>query len=274
MDRIEKARDAIENADYVLIGGGAGLSAAAGIDYGGDRFRKLFSDYIEKYDIKDMYSATFYPFKTPEEKWGYLSRHVYENRYNVGKTEVYQELFDLVRDKDYFVITTNVDKQFHYGGFDSKRIFEVQGDYGKFQCSVGCHDRLYDNEAQIIEMVESCRECRIPSSMVPKCLICGEEMDLNIRKNSYFVEDESWKIQSNNYRDFLNKINNEKTALLELGVGYNTPTIIRFPFEQITYGNENATLIRFNRDYPEAIEENKNKTISFSEDIKKLICKI
>lgn len=269
--RLELARKAIDNADYILIGGGAGLSDSAGLKYSGDRFTDNFKDFIEKYGMKDMYSSGFYPFKTEEEKWAYWARHIYVNRYEPGPTKLYQELFDLVKDKEYFVLTTNVESQFYKSGFDENKIFATQGDYGLFQCSEPCHDKLYDNESQVMEMLKETEDCRIPTELIPKCPVCGKDMEINIRKDNKFVEDENWHKSNDNYQKFLEEIDGEKVVFLELGVGYNTPTIIRFPFEQLTYNNPNALLIRINKDFPNPIKENIDKTISFDEDISEII---
>lgn len=269
--RIRKAKRAIEDAEYIVIGAGAGLSTSAGIEYSGKRFTDNFQDFIDSYGLQDMYSATFYPFESEEEKWAYLSRHVLLNRYEAGKTKVHEDLLELVKNKDYFVLTTNVDAQFKIAGFNDRRIFSFQGDYGLFQCSKGCHNRLYDNEKIIYEMVDRTEDCRIPSSQVPRCPVCGGPMELNLRKDSYFVEDEEWHYKKRLFDEFLSRINGEKVVFLELGVGFNTPTIIRIPFEQMVYNNPNGHLIRVNRDFPGGVEENKHKTISFDEDISLVI---
>ncbi|MEH7254142.1 Sir2 family NAD-dependent protein deacetylase [Neobacillus niacini] len=266
-ERIEKAKRAIESSEYLLIGGGAGLSAAAGIEYSGKRFLKNFAPFIEKYGLTDMYSSGFYPFKTQEERWAYWAKHISLNRYESGPTTVYQDLFQLVKNKKYFVITTNVDSQFELAGFPSDKVFEVQGNYGFFQCSVGCHDKLYDNESLVKEMVARTIECKIPSELVPKCPVCGGNMDPNLRVNQYFVQDKKWYELYDLYNQFLQESEGKKVLYLELGVGFNTPGIIRYPFEQMTYRNENATLIRLNKDNPIGAVENEDKTIAFIEDI-------
>lgn len=271
VQRLDDAKKAIDESDYILIGGGAGLSTAAGIEYGGERFKNNFKEFIKKYSVRDMYSATFYPYKTQEEKWAYFAKHIFMNRYDVGKTSLYSKLCDLVKSKDYFVLTTNVDHQFHINGFENKRIFATQGDYGLNQCSKGCHDKLYGNEELIYEMLSKTVDCKIPSDLVPKCPVCGEDMEVNIRKDNYFIQDEKWYEANNRYGEFLEKIKDKKVVLMELGVGYNTPGIIRYPFEQLTYNNENSTLIRLNKDYPQAISENADKTISFDENIEEIL---
>lgn len=270
VQRLDKAKKAIDEADYIIIGAGAGLSTAAGISYTGERFEKYFKDFIEEYGFTDMYSSGFYPFESQEEKWAYWAMHVFANRYDVGKTDVYQKLLKLVEDKEYFVLTTNVEHQFWINGFDDERIFATQGDYGLLQCEKGCHDKLYPNEDQVFEWVEKTENFRIPTDLVPKCPVCGGEMDLNLRKDSYFVEDVKWHHMNKNYSDFLNGIDG-KFVFLEIGVGFNTPGIIRYPFEQMTYNNEDATLIRLNLDYPQAIPENKDKTISFDENVEEIL---
>ena len=266
--RLAKAFDAINDADYVLIGAGAGFSAAAGIEYSGKRFDENFQDFIEKYGVTDMYSATFYPYETQEEKWAHWARHVYVNRYSVGKTKLYEQLLDLVKDKDYFVLTTNVDHQFWINGFEDERIFATQGDYGLMQCEKACHNKLYSNRELVFEAIEKTKDCMIPSELVPTCPVCGGNMEINVRKDNFFVEDEKWHEMYGNYSRFLEKIeDDDKLILLELGVGFNTPVIIRYPFEQMTHDNPNVTLIRLNRSHAQAIPENKDKTISFDEKI-------
>lgn len=269
--RLDKAIDAINEADYVLIGAGAGFSAAAGLEYSGQRFDENFQDFIEKYGVTDMYSATFYPYETQEEKWAHWARHVYVNRYSVGKTKLYEQLLHLVKDKDYFVLTTNVDHQFWINGFEDERIFATQGDYGLMQCEKACHNKLYSNRTLVFEAIENTQDCMIPSELVPVCPVCGGNMEINVRKDNFFVEDEKWHEMYGRYSRFLEKIEeNDKLVLLELGVGFNTPVIIRYPFEQMTHDNPNVTLIRLNRSYAQAIPENEDKTISFDEEISEI----
>lgn len=265
--RLDKAKKAIDEANYIVIGAGAGLSAAAGIEYSGKRFTDNFKDFIEKYSMTDMYSSGFYPFKTSEEKWAYWAKHIYLNRFQVGKTNLYQKLLKLVQNKDYFVITTNVEHQFWINDFEDERIFATQGDYGFLQCGEACHDKLYYNEDLVREMVEKTVDCKIPSDLIPICPVCGAEMETNLRKDNMFVQDDKWYEANERYTNFLSKIGDDKVVFLELGVGFNTPSIIKYPFEQWTYDNDDATLIRINRDYPDAIKENESKTIGFDEDM-------
>lgn len=266
-NRIDKLHSLIQAAECVIVGGGSGLSSAAGLTYSGERFTANFGDFIKRYDLTDMYSAAFYPFKTQEEKWAYWSRHILLNRWQPPALPLYQTLFELVRDKDYFVITTNVDAQFYKAGFAQDRVFAVQGDYGKLQCAKGCHDTLYDNQNLVRRMVSEQKDCRVPSALVPKCPVCGGEMEVNIRKDLYFVQDRTWYAAKKRYEDFYDRACGKKNVLLELGVGYNTPTIIRFPFERMVYENKGVFLVRMNTQYPEAIPENAAKTLSFGEDI-------
>ena len=265
--RVGQLRSLLENAECVLIGGGSGLSSAAGLAYSGERFTANFGDFIKRYHFTDMYSAGFYPFRTQEEKWAYWSRHILLNRWQPPALPLYQRLLELVKDKDYFVITTNVDAQFYKAGFAKERNFAVQGDYGKLQCAKGCHDMLNENEALVCRMAAEQKGCRVSSSLVPKCPVCGGEMEVHIRKDEYFVQDEAWYAAERRYKDFYSRACGKKTLLLELGVGYNTPTIIRFPFERMTYENQDVFLVRMNMQYPEAIPENAKKTLSFKEDI-------
>ena len=271
LNRLEEAKREIERAEYILIGGGAGLSAAAGITYGGKRFTDNFADFIEKYGFEDMYSPMFYKFKTQEEHWAHLARHIDLNRFLEPPAELYKRLFELVKDKNYFVITTNVESQFEKSGFDKERIFEVQGNYGKLQCAKGCHNKLYPDEELIKAMAAQTKDCRVPTCLVPKCPVCGGEMYPNLRKDNYFVQDEDWYAASGRYGKWLSGANPKKTVLLELGVGFNTPAIIRFPFEKMAYRGEAAKLIRINSGAPEAMRGNENNVISFDENMSDVI---
>ena len=265
--RIDRCQEVIANAESILIGAGAGLSTSDGLEYGGERFQKHFQDYIEKYNLTDMYSSAFYPFPSREERWGYWSRHIHVNRYGYQPGSVYSNLLKLVKMKDHFVITTNADALFFKAGFYPEKIFAVQGDYGKYQCAKACHDSLYDNEESINELIQAEDNFRVPSELIPICPVCGEDQDANLRRDQYFVEDENWHRSAKRYQTFLNTTTNRPLVLLELGVGYNTPSIIKYPFEEITARNEKANLIRINKDYPESSDQNSGKTITFKKDI-------
>ena len=271
MDKIQAVRTALQAADAIVIGAGAGLSDAAGIRYSGSRFTDNFQDFIEKYGMTDMYTAGFYPFQTQEEKWAYWARHIQLNRYEAPVGEVYTQLLELVRDKPYFVITTNVDAQFYRAGFDPARIWAVQGDYGKLQCAKGCHDQRYDNRELVQTMLERTEHCRIPGDLVPKCPVCGGEMEVSIRKDMYFVQDAQWYEEAGQYEEFLNRIQGQKVVFLELGVGYNTPTIIRLPFEQMTAVFPDASLIRVNLSYPDVPSNLTAKSICIRENIAAMV---
>lgn len=270
-ERIDRAKEALSQAGFIVIGGGAGLSEAAGLHYSGGRFEENFADFKGRYGMTDMYTAGFYPFGTQEEKWAYWSRHILLNRWAPPAQPLYEALYALVRDREYFVLTTNVDGQFEKAGFDPDRIFDVQGDYGQIQCAKGCHDKLYGDETLVREMAAEQKDCRIPSRLVPRCPACGGEMEVHVRKDMYFVQDKAWYEAADRYDKFIAEAAGKRTVFLEAGVGYNTPTIIRFPFERMVYRNDRASLIRINRDYPEPIDENRERTISFSEEMKKVI---
>ena len=231
---LARFREALSRAETVLIGAGAGLSTAAGFVYDGARFRRYFADFEEKYGFHDMYSGGFYPFPTPEERWAYWSRYIYINRYMDAPKPVYRALLDLVKDKDYFVLTTNVDHCFQKAGFDKKRLFYTQGDYGLWQCSRPCHNKTYDNEAAVRQMVKEQRGMRIPTERIPRCPVCGAPMSMNLRADDTFVQDEGWYRAAERYRDFLVRHRRGRVLYLELGVGYNTPAIIKYPFWQLT----------------------------------------
>lgn len=230
LEKINEINEIIKNADAILIGAGSGLSASAGLEYSGKRFEKYFEDFIKEYNLTDMYSAGFYPYGTDEKYWGYWSNHIFQNRYNFGENETYKNLLNLVKNKDYFILTTNVDHQFQKNGFDKKRLFYTQGDYGLFQCSVPCNNNNYDNEEIIYKMIKEQKNLEIPSKLIPICSKCGAKMVPNLRVDSKFVQDEGWYNAHENYKNFLLKHEHSKIVFLELGVGANTPGIIKYPF--------------------------------------------
>lgn len=245
-EQIKRAAGIIKDADYVLIGAGAGLSAAAGLTYSGKRFTDNFPEFIEKYGMTDMYSACFYPFPSEEARWGYWSKHVYVNRIAPQALPLYKNLYETVKNKRYFVLTTNADHQFYKAGFGEDKIFATQGDYGLIQCQRGCHKKTYDDIDMMNQMNQARRSCLVPSYMVPKCPVCGGPMAMNLRCDMYFVEDEAWHEAEGRFGKFLNECMDGKTALLELGIGFNTPTIVRFPFEKLVRDRKNMKLIRLN----------------------------
>lgn len=238
---IERLQAELDSAEALVIGVGAGMSASAGFDYSGDRFEKVFSDFHRKYGITDMYSGGFYDFPSLEEYWAWWSRMIWLNRYceEVGKP--YSDLVSLVGGKDYFIITTNVDHQLQKAGVDRKRLFYTQGDYGLFQCSVPCHHKTYDNEREVRRMVDQQRDMRIPSELVPLCPVCGRPMTTNLRIDERFVQDEGWYEASSRYNDFLSAHRRGHVLFLELGVGMNTPGIIKLPFWQMVEHNHKAS---------------------------------
>ena len=222
-EQIERLKEALQNCDAVVIGAGSGLSTAAGFTYTGERFEKYFSDFAWKYGIRDMYSGGFYPFPTQEEYWAYWSRYIYINRYQDAPKPVYDDILKLVQDKDYFVITTNVDHCFQKAGFDKKWLFYTQGDYGLFQCSEPCCAETFDNEAVVREMVWRQENMKVPTELLPTCPHCGKPMTMNLRCDDTFVEDEGWHRAAERYENFLRTRDGQKVLFLELGVGYNTP---------------------------------------------------
>ncbi len=237
----QRLKAALNEADAVIIGAGAGLSTSAGFTYDGERFHKYFADFEAKYGFHDMYSGGFYPYATPEEHWAYWSRYILINRYTDAPKPVYKELFRLVKDKDYFVITTNVDHCFQEAGFDKKRLFYTQGDYGLFQCSEPCCRETWDNEAVIRQLIAEQKDMKIPSALIPRCPHCGKPMTMNLRSDDRFVEDDGWHRAAERYANFLRTREGQTVLFLELGVGYNTPVIIKYPFWQMTAKNPRAT---------------------------------
>jgi NAD-dependent SIR2 family protein deacetylase len=314
-DAITKLKNAIDEADAVVVGAGAGLSTSAGFIYAGERFRKYFHDFSVKYGFEDMYSGGFYPYNTLEEHWAYWSRYIYVNRYMDAPKPVYDMLFDLVKDKDYFVITTNVDHCFQKAGFDKKRLFYTQGDYGLFQCSEPCHKDTYDNEEMVRKMVEAqgfvisraskgaadesfkgtetadeastdaesnvlripdgaTLEMTIPAELVPRCPKCGKPMSMNLRSDNTFVEDEGWHVAAERYENFLRTRKNQKILYMELGVGYNTPGIIKYPFWQMTMKNPKATYACLNFGEAASPGEIREQSICINGDIGDILGKL
>jgi NAD-dependent SIR2 family protein deacetylase len=272
--KIKKLYKALREADVVVVGAGAGLSTAAGFTYAGERFQRHFADFIEKYGFTDMYSAGFYPFPTEEEHWAYWSRHIYYNRYVPAPKPVYDNLLKLLKDKDYFVITTNVDHQFQKAGFDKKRLFYTQGDYGLFQCAKPCHQKTYDNEETIRKMiaaqaVETFPETslQIPSELVPRCPVCGGPMKVNLRADETFVEDEGWHTASERYTEFIRRHIDGKVLFLDLGSGGNTPVIFKIPFIRWTMHNPNATYATVNLGEAFTVDQIADRSIVIDADI-------
>ena len=288
MNSIEKLKQEIESTGTIVIGAGAGLSASAGFTYSGKRFEDNFPDFIEKYGFKDMYSAGFYPYQTLEEHWAYWSRYIYINRYMDAPKPVYHKLYDLVKDKDYFVLTTNVDHCFQRAGFDKHRLFYTQGDYGLFQCSRPCHQNTYNNEALIREMVEAqgygidvdgtlilpegaSPKMTIPPDLIPHCPKCGEPMSMNLRADHTFVEDEGWHMASERYAEFLRRHQNMKVLFLEAAVGFNTPTIIKYSFWRMAHEWKDAVYVCLNYGEAYAPDEIKKRAICINGDIGEIL---
>ena len=266
-----KIENLVKEADSILIGAGSGLSTAAGVKMDGEGFEKNFEPWIKKYGFKDLYTSSFYQFKTSEEKWAYWGKYIKYIDIDMPGTELYKKIYKLIQDKNYFVVTTNVDDQFYKTGFDKDKIFRTQGSYRLLQCSISCHNKLYDAEETCNELIANTSEdLKVPSNLIPHCPVCGEEMDINLRKDDTFVQDELWYKQCKKYENFLKENTNKKLLLLEFGVGFNTPGIIRFPFEQLTAQNKNWILVRFNKDTKKFYDIEDNKFIEVKEDINKV----
>ena len=285
---IQSLRLALNGADEVLIGAGAGLSASAGFIYTGERFQKYFKDFALKYGFRDMYSGGFYPFESLEEHWAYWSRYIFINRYMAPPKPVYQKLYELIQSKDYFVLTTNVDHCFQNAGFDKRRLFYTQGDYGLFQCSKPCCRKTYDNEAVIREMTAAqgfaadadntlrlpegtVPKMTVPPELVPHCPVCGRPMSMNLRADSTFVEDDGWHEAAGRYKDFLRKYQSQKMLILELGVGMNTPGIIKYPFWRMTAENPKAIYACVNFGETYVPEEIAKRSVCINADIGEIL---
>lgn len=266
LQQIEKAAEWIKEADCIIIGAGAGLSASAGFEYSGKRFEKYIKDLENAYGYQDMYSGGFYPYPSWEAYWAFFSRMIYLNRYMNPPISVYETLLDLVRNKDYFALTTNVDHMFQKAGFDKQRIFYTQGDYGLFQTQSGRQKEIWDNEEAIKAMVEdqgfviaengelfvpAHLKREISSHLVPKDLQSGELLVPNLRIDETFVQDAGWNAAEARYHAFLEKASEKKTLFLELGVGFNTPGIIKYPFQSMAQRFEDARMISIDSAYPD-----------------------
>ena len=282
-EQIDRLKQALGKSDAVVIGAGSGLSTSAGLTYSGERFQRYFSDFIEKYGIRDMYSGGFYPFTSLEEYWAWWSRHIMVNRYVKAPRPVYQDLLNLIQNKDYFVLTTNVDHQFQLAGFDKKRLFYTQGDYGLWQCCKPCHQETYDNENPVRLMMEAqgfrvterglglpegaALRMSVPTELVPHCPKCGRPMTMNLRSDDTFVQDKGWYEAANRYEDFLQQHKGGRVLFLELGVGMNTPVIIKYPFWKMTLQNRNATYACVNQDEAYIPGEFQHRSICIAGDI-------
>ena len=273
-DKISRLRQELETADAVVIGAGSGLSTSAGFTYSGERFRKYFGDFIAKYSFRDMYSGGFYPFDSLEEHWAYWSRYIYINRYMDPPKPVYRELLQLVQGRDYFVLTTNVDHCFQKAGFDKHRLFYTQGDYGLWQCSKPCNQKTYDNETIVQKMLAGQKDMKIPAELVPHCPVCGAPMTMNLRADDTFVQDEGWHAAARRYEDFLRRHEGEHILFLELGVGGNTPVIIKYPFWRMTYQNPKAVYACVNYGEAYAPREIMDRSICIDGDIGNLLKKL
>lgn len=271
LEQMDQLKQVLERADAVVIGAGAGLSASAGLTYSGARFEENFKDFQEKYGIQDMYSGGFYPFETLEEYWAWWSRHIVVNRYMPAPKPVYDSLLKLVGDRDYFVLTTNVDHQFQLAGFDKQRLFYTQGDYGLWQCSKPCRQRTYDNEEIVRRMYSEQRDMRVPSELIPHCPVCGRPMTMNLRADDSFVQDAGWYQARDRYQDYLRRHKGQRVVFLELGVGNNTPAIIKYNFWNMAYEWENAVYACINAGDAYSPDEIRARSICIQADIGKVL---
>ena len=265
--QIAKLRAALDASDAVIIGAGAGLSTAAGYAYAGERFEKLFGDFAARYGFTDMYSGGFYPYDSLEEYWAFWSRYILCNRYDPVPTPLYEQLLDIVHGRNHFVLTTNVDHCFQRAGFDKQRLFYTQGDYGLFQCSKPCCQETFDNEAVIREMLERQENMRVPAELIPTCPHCGRPLTLNLRCDDSFVEDEGWHRAAERYENFLRTRGGQRVLFMELGVGYNTPVIIKYPFWHMTAKNPNAVYACVNLDGADSMRGIEERSILIEADI-------
>lgn len=271
LQQMKQLQTEFRQADAVLIGAGSGLSASAGFTYSGERFRNYFGDFAERYGIRDMYSGGFYPYASLEEYWAWWSRHIYYNRYVDIPKPTYQKLLEIVKDKEYFVLTTNVDHCFQKAGFDKKRLFYTQGDYGLWQCSDPCHEKTYDNKETVLQMLKEQSNMRIPSELVPHCPVCGKPMTMNLRCDHTFVQDEGWYAAQDRYTDFLRRYKGLRVLYLELGVGSNTPGIIKYPFWRMTAESQESVYACINKGEAYVPREIADRSICMDGDIGEIL---
>lgn len=271
LEETAKLKEALQSAETIVVGAGAGLSESSGLSYSGERFDRYFSDFRDKYGIRDMYVGGFYPYNTENEYWAWWSRHILYNRYETTAGKAYTDLLELLASKDYFVLTTNVDHQFQKAGFDKKRLFYTQGDYGLWQCVNGCGNKTFDNREQVKKMVDEQREMKVPDKLIPHCPICGKHMTMNLRCDAGFVEDNGFFAAARRYEEFLEQHKNLKILFLELGVGGNTPGIIKYPFLKMTLQNPNASYACINKGEAFTADEIKERSIIINDDIENVL---
>lgn len=287
-EQLTDLHNALLQYDTIVLGAGAGLSTSAGYVYSGERFQQYFADFAARYHFSDMYTGGFYEYDTREEFWAYWSRYIHINRYIDAPTDLYRQLYELVKDKDYFVLTTNVDHCFQKAGFDKSRLFYTQGDYGLFQCSKPCCEQTWDNRSWIEAMVRDqgyiihadgqltvpegvTLKTSVSTGLLPKCPVCGRPLTMNLRSDNRFVEDAGWHQAAQRYQDFIDRLENERVMYLELGVGYNTPGIIKYPFWQKTYANPKALYVCLNKGQAAAPKEIADQSICVDDDIAQII---
>jgi len=274
--RVDALRKLLAQADAIIIGAGAGLSTAAGLDYAGEDFRREFAPWIERYGFTDLYTSGFYHFATEEERWAYWARHIWFSRFRTGGTELYRLLLEKLSERHSpqitFVLTTNVDAQFELAGFARDRIFATQGDYAYLQSASGREKDLVYCKDWVFRAMAATEDCRIPTSLVPRHPRTGEALVPNLRCDDTFVEDDRWHRQAERYHDFVRQHCQGRLLLLEFGVGFNTPGIIRVPFEHMALNFPQTALVRFNRDYPDAsLEGLEGRFMAFTEDIQQIL---
>ncbi len=272
---LKSLRNALDGAEAVVVGAGAGLSSSAGAEYSGAKVKALFGDFMDKYGFKDLYSASFYDFATQEEYWAFWSRMIVFERYTLPpKADVYTMLRKLLEGKEYFVITTNVDHLFQRSGFDRKRLFYTQGDYGLLQCATPCHQKTYEREGLIREMFERQENMRVPSELVPHCPVCGERMVPNLRMDGTFVQDEGWYAASDCYNEFIAAHQSGRVLYLDLGSGANTPVIFKYPFMRLSYSNPDAVYACINLGEAYAPKEIASRSICIDADIREVFMEL
>ncbi|MGN1140860.1 MAG: Sir2 family NAD-dependent protein deacetylase [Oliverpabstia sp.] len=270
-EETKKLKEAIQEADAVIIGAGAGLSSSAGYEFGGERLNKNFGDFVAKYGMTDMYTGCFADFETNEERWAYWSRWAWINRYEPIPKDTHKKLLKLLKDKDYFVLTTNIDHTFQRAGFPKERLCYTQGDFGLFQCSKPCHMDTYDNKDILQKMISKENNMRVPKELIPHCPKCGREMDFNLFWDDTFVRDKGWHIAHERYLKYLENHQKGFILYLELGVGFNSPGVIKVPFWNMAAQNPESVFASVNLTLPCCPEFLQDRSIILQADIDRVI---
>ena len=262
----------IQESDAIVVGIGAGMSAADGFLYIGERFEHAFPDFIEKYQLLDMLQASLYDFEDWEEYWAFQSRFVALNYLDQPLGASYVYLRELLAQKPHHIITTNADNAFAIAGYDSNNVFHIQGEYALWQCSNHCHQQTYRDDAKIRQMIAEQTNMRIPSELIPRCPKCNAPFEINKRNEEKgMVEDADFHAQAKRYHAFLDAHSKGKVLYLEIGVGHTTPQFIKHPFQQRVAENPDALFVTLNHKHYRIPLAIRPQTVQFTGHIAELI---